>query len=191
MPRAVMRDATSLRPVPPAARPSTRVRTMAVVPETPGSAPPPSAVPAVLDLEANVDEAVPTLVDASTGEIYDREDVQAALTRLVSTKQAATARSGLGSREEIQDELDEIAAQVRQFHVKQPDQVMRECAAYTARLTELCVLLHRVEALDRQYTRVRTQQVERWLAELERQFKYASRIVEIMRQDIQLSGAGT
>ncbi len=100
----------------------------------------------------------------------------------------APLRNGwLGTREEIQRELDGIAAAVATYPMKQPDQVLRECAAYSARLTELAVLLHRVESTDRQYTRVRTQQVERWLGELQFQFKVASRLVEIMRQDIELS----
>ncbi len=94
----------------------------------------------------------------------------------------------LGTKTQIQDELDAIAAAVRQFHTQQPDQVMKQCAAYGARLTELCVLLHRVEALDRQYTRVRTQQVEKWLAELDRQFKISSRLIEVARQDLTLLG---
>ena len=93
----------------------------------------------------------------------------------------------LGTRQEVQTELDVIALAMRAFHVKQPDQIMRETAAYTARLTELAVLLHRVEATDRQYTRIRTQQVEKFLAELDRQYKVASRLVEIMRQDLELS----
>jgi hypothetical protein len=100
----------------------------------------------------------------------------------------APLRNGhLGTREDIQRELDGMAMAVATFPMKQPDQIMRECAAYSARLTELCVLLHRVESTDRQYTRVRTQQVERWLTELDRQFKIASRLVEIMRQDLELS----
>jgi hypothetical protein len=94
----------------------------------------------------------------------------------------------LGSRQEIEAELDVVAVAIRQFHVKQPDQVMREIAALSARLTELCVLLHRVESTDRQYIRVRTQQVERYLKELDLQFKIASRMVELMRQDLQLLG---
>lgn len=94
----------------------------------------------------------------------------------------------LGSREEIQAELDGIAMAARAFSLKQPDQVMREVAAYSARLTELSMLLHRVEALERQYVRVRTQQVELWLKELDRQFKIASRLVEVNRQDIALLG---
>lgn len=94
----------------------------------------------------------------------------------------------LGTREEIEKELDLIAAAIRTFYRKQPDQVMRECSGYTARLTELAVLLHRVEAGNRQYVRIRTQQVERFIAECERQFKAASRLVEIQRQDLQLMG---
>ncbi len=92
----------------------------------------------------------------------------------------------LGTRVDIERELDLIAAALRRFHRQQPDQRMREISAYSARLTELCVLLHRVESTDRQYTRVRTQQVERFLAELDRQFKIASRIVEVSRQDLEL-----
>lgn len=97
----------------------------------------------------------------------------------------------LGTRQQIEHELDGIALAMRTFHVKAPDQVMREVAAYTARLSELCVLLHRVESTDRQYTRVRTQQVERFLAELDRQFKIASRLVEVQRQDLSMLGATT
>lgn len=92
----------------------------------------------------------------------------------------------LGTRAEIEDELDVVAAALRRFHMQMPDQRMREIAAYSARLTELCVLLHRVESTDRQYTRVRTQQVERFLAELDRQYKIASRMVEVSRQDLEL-----
>lgn len=93
----------------------------------------------------------------------------------------------LGTREEIEKELDLIASAVRVFYRKQPDQVMRECSGYSARLSELAMLLHRVESGNRQYTRIRTQQVERFLAEIDRQYKNASRQIEIMRQDLELS----
>jgi len=92
----------------------------------------------------------------------------------------------LGPREEIEKELDLIAAAIRSFSRKQPDQVLRECSGYSARLTEMAVLLHRVEGASRQYTRIRTQQVERFLAELDRQWKTASRLIEVQRQDMEL-----
>lgn len=92
----------------------------------------------------------------------------------------------LGPRAEVEKEIDLIAASIRTFYAKPADMVMRECSAYTARLTELCVLLHRVEGLDRTYTRVRTQQVERFLLELDRQFRTASRLLEASRQDLEV-----
>lgn len=92
----------------------------------------------------------------------------------------------LGTREDIQQELDGMAMAVRAFALKQPDQVLKEVAAYSARLTEMVVLLHRVEDRDRQYTRVRTSQVQKWLDELDRQFRIASRLIEVQRQDLAL-----
>lgn len=93
----------------------------------------------------------------------------------------------LGSKEQVQKELDLMAAAIRTFYQKTPDQVMRECSGYSARLTELAVLLHRIEPKDSRYARVRTQQVERFLAEIDRQWKTASRLLEVSRQDIELS----
>lgn len=100
----------------------------------------------------------------------------------------ARLRTGLGTREEIQSELDDIAAAMRGFYAKAPDQVMKECSAYSARLSELYVLLHRVEGIDRQYTRLRTQQVEIYREELREQWKTASRLIEVQRQDLMLLG---
>jgi hypothetical protein len=93
----------------------------------------------------------------------------------------------LGTREQIEAELDMIASSIRTFHRLQPDQVLKYCAGYTARLTELTVLLHRVESSNRQYTRLRTMQVQKYVEELERQWKTASRMVEIMRQDLEMA----
>jgi hypothetical protein len=140
-----------------------------------------------------VQDFTPTGVSAcqKCGDIYTGShecDVSVATPVVAFNALAPLGSPGsLGTREDIQDELDGIAAAIRQFHIKHPDQVMRECSAYSARLSELCVLLHRVESVDRQYTRIRTQQVDRYLAEVDRQFKTASRLVEIHRQDIELS----
>lgn len=92
----------------------------------------------------------------------------------------------IGDRNEIEKEIDLIAAVIRTFYRKQADLVMRECAGFSARLTEMAVLLHRIEGTDRQYTRIRTQQVDRFLSELDRQYKTASRLIEVQRQDLEL-----
>jgi hypothetical protein len=91
----------------------------------------------------------------------------------------------------IQSELDGITASIRMFHVKPPDQVLRMCSAYTARLSELAVLLNRNLGQNRALLKVRTQQVDRIIDELDRQWKTASRLIEVQRQDIQLSGYPT
>lgn len=128
-----------------------------------------------------------TMVDDRdfTAEVTDLNDRR--LVVVVDPVGSLAPAGYLGTREEIEAELDVIAAAIRVFHNKQPDQVMRETAGYSARLTELAVLLHRVEGTQgRQYTRIRTQQVERFLKELDFQFKIASRLVEVLRQDLEL-----
>lgn len=91
----------------------------------------------------------------------------------------------LGSRDQIEAEIDEIVGSVRDFWQMEPDEVMRQISAYSARCTELTVLLHRAEAMHRQYKQIRTMQVTPLLAELERQFKLASRLIEVRRQDLE------
>jgi hypothetical protein len=99
---------------------------------------------------------------------------------------AALAAAGtLGSRDQIEGELDGILLVIRDFWTMEPDQVMGHCASMTARLTELEVLLHRVEVRDRTYKQIRTMQVQKIVDELERQFKIASRLVEVRRQDME------
>lgn len=105
--------------------------------------------------------------------------------RAVPEEEALRAAGQLGDRPQIEAELDAVLAETRRFWSLQPDQVMQMCAAFTARLTELEVLLHRAETRDRQYKQIRTLQVHKILDECERQFKIASRLVEVRRQDIE------
>jgi hypothetical protein len=113
-------------------------------------------------------------------------DPAALVSTFLSTTGALSPAGYLGSRAEVEKELDLVAAAMRTFFAKPPDMVMRECSAYTARLTEMAVLLHRKEGESRQWTRVRTQQVQRFLDELDRQWKTASRLIEVSRQDLQV-----
>lgn len=92
----------------------------------------------------------------------------------------------LGPPAEVEKELDLIAAAIRTFHLKPPDMVMRECSGYSARLTEMAVLVHRVESQSRLWTKIRTQQIQRFLDEVDRQWKTASRLIEVSRQDVEL-----
>ncbi len=94
------------------------------------------------------------------------------------------AWGALVSREHVEDEIDLMLRAVRGFWDMEPDQVMQMCSAMSARCTELAVHLHRLEG-KREWRQVRTQQVERLIAELDRQFKIASRMLEVRRQDIE------
>lgn len=92
----------------------------------------------------------------------------------------------LASREAVEAEIDTMLTSVRGFWSMEPDQRMRLITAMSARCTEMCIHLHRLEG-RREWRQLRTMQVERLLAELDRQFKIASREIEVRRQDIELT----
>jgi hypothetical protein len=100
---------------------------------------------------------------------------------------AELSTSALIDRKHVEDEIDLMVRATRTFWEMEPDMVMRTIAALSARCTELSIHLHRVESLHRQWTKIRTMQVEKLLEDLDRQFKIASRMLEVRRQDIDLS----
>ena len=105
---------------------------------------------------------------------------------LVPEVAAELAWGVLVSRQAVEDEIDLMLRTVRGFWELEPDAVAKLIQAMSARCTELCVHLHRLEG-RREWRQVRTQQVERLLAELDRQWKLASRLIAVRQQDIDLS----
>lgn len=103
---------------------------------------------------------------------------------LVPEVAAEMAWGALVSRENVESEIDMMLRALRGFWDMEPDQVLRMCSALSARCTEMAVHLHRLEG-KREWRQVRTQQVERLLAELDRQFKNHSRLIEMRRQDLE------
>lgn len=93
------------------------------------------------------------------------------------------AWGALVSRQHVEDEIDMMLRAVRGFWDMEPDQVLQMVSALSARCTEMAIHLHRLEG-KREWRQIRTQQVERLLAELDRQFKSHSRTVELRRQDL-------
>lgn len=104
---------------------------------------------------------------------------------LVPEIAAQLAWGELVSKAAVEDELDLMLRTIREFWAMEPDQVMQTVSALSARATELGVHLHRLEG-RREWKQVRTMQVERIIAELDRQFKLSSRLVEVRRQDMEL-----
>ena len=96
------------------------------------------------------------------------------------------AWGALVSRQHVEDEIDLMLRALRGFWDMQPDQVMQMASAMSARCTELAIHLHRLEG-KREWRQIRTQQVERLLSELDRQFRVASRLIEVRRQDLETS----
>jgi cytosine/adenosine deaminase-related metal-dependent hydrolase len=99
---------------------------------------------------------------------------------LVPDVAADLAWGALESKQKVEGEIDLMLRTVRSFWELEPDQVAKLIQAMSARCTELCVHLHRLEG-RREWKQVRTQQVERLLAELDRQWKLASRLIEVRR----------
>lgn len=91
----------------------------------------------------------------------------------------------LVSREAVESEVDVMLTSLRSFWQREPDQRMRMITAMSARCTELAVHLHRLEG-RREWRQIRTMQVDRLLTELDRQFKIASREIEVRRQDLEM-----
>jgi hypothetical protein len=94
--------------------------------------------------------------------------------------------TSVGGKAEVLLELAGIKAAIRTWHDKQPDEVIREASAYSARLTEMWTELRLLEQYDRQYNQVRTMQVDPVLTEVDRQYKFAQSRIAMARQDIDL-----
>lgn len=85
-------------------------------------------------------------------------------------------------------EMAGIKAAIRTWYDKQPDQVLREAGAYSARCTELWTELRLMEtALDgREWQQMRTMQVQPVLDEIDRQLKINQSRIAIMRQELDM-----
>jgi hypothetical protein len=104
---------------------------------------------------------------------------------LIPDVAAQLSWGALQSREAVEAEIDLMLTAVRGFWEMEPDQRMKMITAMSARCTEMCIHLHRLEG-RRDWRQIRTMQVERLLAELDRQFKIASREIEVRRQDLEM-----
>ena len=109
---------------------------------------------------------------------------------LVPDVVAELSRDSLGSREQVEAEIDAMCVVVRDFYRMEPDEVMRMISGFSARCTELEIQLYRSEGNYREFSKIRTMQVAKLLAELDRQFKTHSRTVELRRQDLEVLRIG-
>ncbi len=117
----------------------------------------------------------------------DTTPIDAALLAALATDMAPLNDGDPTTRVAVLVELAGIKAAIRTWFDKQPDQVIREASAYSARLTELWTGLRLLESNDRQWTQLRTQQVQPVLDEVDRQYRFNVSRIAMMRQDIDLA----
>ena len=88
-----------------------------------------------------------------------------------------------GSIDDVRQEVDEAFADMKTFHNREPDEIMRLAGGHSARLSELRVKVMRIEDYRREWKSVRTRELEPALEELERQYTIASRLHSVRELD--------
>lgn len=88
-----------------------------------------------------------------------------------------------GSVDSVRREIDDAFADMKTFHNRQPDEIMRMAMGHSARLSELRVLAQRVEDYHRVWKLVRTREIEPALTECERQYQLGSRLHSVRELD--------
>ena len=89
---------------------------------------------------------------------------------------------GLGSITSVRKEIDDVLADMADFHRAEPDMVMAAVSAHGARLTEIIVRIQRIEVVRREWKPVR-EEAEKVAGELKSQFQIASRLIAIRQMD--------
>lgn len=80
-----------------------------------------------------------------------------------------------GSITSVRGEIDDAAHDMTSFYNREPDEIMRLCSGYSARLSEIRIHIQRIEDFHRQWKNVRTRELEPCLDQLRHQFEVASR----------------
>ena len=88
----------------------------------------------------------------------------------------------------LEEEIMAMVQTVRSVvDTHQPDVVMQTCMSLMARCTELHIQLVRVEKTTDVAKKVRTMQLRPLMENIDFTFKVASRLVEVARQEVELS----
>lgn len=95
--------------------------------------------------------------------------------------------SNLTSHATLEDELDAIVDVMKSLASQPPDVMLSTCMALMARVTEIHLGLVRLEPSMRKAKALRTIQLQKVIDLIEFEFKAASRLVEVRRQEIELS----
>lgn len=84
----------------------------------------------------------------------------------------------------LEEELDNMLKTVGELDASQPDVIISTCMSLMARCTEIYLDLVRLEGSHRKAKFIRTMQLQKLMDLLDFQFKGASRLVEVARQEL-------
>jgi hypothetical protein len=87
----------------------------------------------------------------------------------------------------LEEELDSMVAALKLLDASAPDQIMSICMASMARCTEIYLQLVRIEGVHRKARVFRTTQLQKVMDLLDFEFKGASRLIEVRRQEVELT----
>lgn len=85
-----------------------------------------------------------------------------------------------------QEEFDGYWAGMRQFELMDPTEIFLRLSGFSARASELRALIGRTE--NRRWNAFRTKEIEPFLEEVDRQFKFHSRVAAMREFEFRLSG---
>ena len=93
----------------------------------------------------------------------------------------------LGPDATLEDEIMAMVVSLRQLENAMPDVMMSTCMGYMARCTEIHLQIIRVEGSNRRLKTFRVTQLAKVMELIEFEFKGASRLIEVRRQEVELS----
>ena len=105
--------------------------------------------------------------------------------RVVPAAEEVLARIGGGAT--LEAELDSMVEALRAADPYAPDQILGVCMALMGRCTELWLKLVRIEGEHRKARAFRTMQLQKVMDLVDFQFRGASRLIEVRRQEVELS----
>lgn len=134
-----------------------------------------------LNLDQTEGVTVAVLRMESGGASSSSSEAKTTQTGALANRQTV-AITGLGTVAQIRSEIDDVLADMRNFHRAEPDQVMQAVSAHGARLLEIAIHIGRVEVVHREWKPVR-EEADRVLGELKAQFQVASRLIAVRGLD--------
>lgn len=87
----------------------------------------------------------------------------------------------------LYEEVEVMVLTIQSVIESSPDVVMTTCMALMARCTEIWINLLRIEPTDRKAKAFRTMQLQKVMDLIDFEFKGASRLIEVARQEVELS----